>query len=203
MNSYLKNPSSVLPPPQRLQPKCPGFGELERMTQLYLAAESHGLPLSGKQKSTIGNKLIYSFKKKKGGTLLIPIHSPMTSWSCNSSYKLWVPSGCPGFPVQIGSGKEPPRKDSETDNEVPKAQRQSVIQVPGDTYTTLAVRSSPNSVTWELYSSLGHKRYFSPPKESHLLPGFISQWNAFKTHQTQGLGREKSTSRCCYVSRKL
>lgn len=36
------------------------------MTQLYLAAESHGLPLSGKQKSTIGNKLIYSFKKKGG-----------------------------------------------------------------------------------------------------------------------------------------
>lgn len=165
MNSYLKNPSSVLPPPQRLQPKCPGFGELERMTQLYLAAESHGLPLSGKQKSTIGNKLIYSFRKKRGGNLLIPIHSPMTSWSCNSSYKLWVSSGCPGFPVQIGSGKEPPRKDSETDNEAPKAQRQSVIQVPGDTYTTLAVHRSPNSVTWELYSSLGHKRYFSPPKE--------------------------------------
>lgn len=37
------------------------------MTQLYLAAESHGLPLSGKQKSTIGNKLIYSFRKKKKG----------------------------------------------------------------------------------------------------------------------------------------
>lgn len=37
------------------------------MTQLYLAAESHGLPLSGKQKSTIGNKLIYSFRKKGGG----------------------------------------------------------------------------------------------------------------------------------------
>lgn len=120
------------------------LGELERMTQLYLAAGSHGMPLSGKQKSTIGNKLIYSFKKR--GDLLIPIHSPMISWSYNFSYKLG-PFQCPGLPLQIGSGKEPPRKDSEADNEVPKAQRQSVIQVLVDTYTTLAVRSAPNSVT--------------------------------------------------------
>lgn len=42
------------------------LGELERMTQLYLAAQSHGMPLSGKQKSTIGNKLIYH--SKKGGS---------------------------------------------------------------------------------------------------------------------------------------
>lgn len=48
--------------------KVSWLGELERMTQLYLAAESHGMPLSGKQKSTIGNKLIYSFKKGGGGS---------------------------------------------------------------------------------------------------------------------------------------
>lgn len=78
------------------------LGELERMTQLYLAAESHGMPLSGKQKSTIGNKLIYSFKK--GGIFSYPF-IPLWSLGLVTLATNWVPSDAQGYLFRLGQGR--------------------------------------------------------------------------------------------------